>query len=202
MKFSTMMAVCAVSLAFVAAGCKYDKVGEGDGPNGPANGDFAGQPVPTDAGKGGIDEKALRDAQAAKDAMGGKLGDIAAGARFEDIYQRCTDVNFQPVYFGFDSTTLAPAELSKIDEVVRHLRANANRVVVIEGHCDERGSIEYNLSLGENRAMIVSNYLQQNGITPDRIQTRSYGEEKPAVDGHDESAWRMNRRGEFAIFQK
>ena len=196
-----MMAICAVSLAFVAAGCKYDKVG-GDGANGAPNGDFQGQNVTTDAGKGGIDEKALRDAQAARDASEGKIGDLAAGARFEDIYQRCNDVNFKPVYFGFDATTIAPAELPKIDEVVRHLQANANRVLVIEGHCDERGSIEYNLSLGENRAIVVSNYLQQNGITPDRIQTRSYGEEKPAVDGHDESAWRMNRRGEFAIFQK
>lgn len=75
-------------------------------------------------------------------------------------------------------------------------------MVVIEGNCDERGSSEYNMALGENRAIIVRNYLVQSGIAADRIQTRSYGEEKPAVDGHDESAWAKNRRGEFAIFQK
>ena len=56
------------------------------------------------------------------------------------------------------------------------------------------------MSLGENRAVIVRNYLVQNGISANRIQTRSYGEEKPAADGHDESAWAMNRRGEFAIY--
>ena len=58
------------------------------------------------------------------------------------------------------------------------------------------------MSLGENRAIIIRNYLVQSGITADRIQTRSYGSEKPAVEGHDESAWSRNRRGEFAIFQK
>ena len=73
---------------------------------------------------------------------------------------------------------------------------------MIEGNCDERGSAEYNLSLGENRAIIVRNYLVQSEIAADRIQTRSYGEEKPAVDGHDESAWAKNRRAEFVIFKK
>ena len=75
-------------------------------------------------------------------------------------------------------------------------------MTVIEGNCDERGSNEYNMSLGENRAIIIRNYLIQSGISADRIQTRSYGEEKPAVMGSDESAWSRNRRGEFAIFQK
>ena len=75
-------------------------------------------------------------------------------------------------------------------------------MVVVEGHCDERGSNEYNMSLGENRAIIIRNYLVQNGIAADRIQTRSYGEEKPAVMGSDESAFSRNRRGEFAIYQK
>ena len=85
---------------------------------------------------------------------------------------------------------------------MKHLKDNSDRVVVIEGNCDERGSAEYNLSLGENRAIIVRNYLVQSEIAADRIQTRSYGEEKPAVDGHDESAWAKNRRAEFAIFKK
>ena len=107
-----------------------------------------------------------------------------------------------PVYFGFDSTVVPAGELGKIDAVAQHLTAKADRVVVIEGNCDERGSSEYNMALGENRAIIVRNYLVQSGIAADRIQTRSYGEEKPAVDGHDESAWAKNRRGEFAIFQK
>lgn len=83
-----------------------------------------------------------------------------------------------------------------------HLQQNANHVLVVEGHCDERGSNEYNLSLGENRAISVRTRLVQLGVQGDRIQTRSYGEEKPAVAGSGEEAWRLNRRGEFSLFQK
>jgi peptidoglycan-associated lipoprotein len=122
--------------------------------------------------------------------------------KFEDLYTRCTDVDFAPVYFGFDSTVVPQGELGKIDAVAQHLTAKTDRVVVVEGNCDERGSNEYNMSLGENRAIIIRNYLVQNGISADRIQTRSYGEEKPAAVGNDESAWSRNRRGEFAIYQK
>ena len=72
---------------------------------------------------------------------------------------------------------------------------------MIEGNCDERGSNEYNLSLGELRAISIRDYLVSLGIAPNRVQTKSYGEEKPAVSGSGESAWSKNRRGEFAVFQ-
>ena len=183
MKFSTVMAVFTVALAVVASGCKYDK-----------------------AGKGGADGANGQDISSANDigdssANSGSLSDAAEG-KFEDMYTRCTDVNFEPVYFGFDSTVVPSGELGKIDAVVQHLNSRQDRVVVVEGNCDERGSNEYNMSLGENRAIIIRNYLVQSGIAANRIQTRSYGEEKPAVNGSDESAWARNRRGEFAIYQK
>ncbi|MBP5285945.1 MAG: OmpA family protein [Kiritimatiellae bacterium] len=92
--------------------------------------------------------------------------------------------------------------MGKIDAVADHLAENADRVAVIEGNCDERGSNEYNMSLGENRAIIIRNYLVQSGISADRIQTRSFGEENPAVDGFDEEAYAKNRRGEFSIYKK
>ena len=178
MKFSTMMVVIAAALAMVSSGCKYDKAGKGAGD------DFAN----------------------AKDINGGAesgdLDSITDGGKFEDLYTRCTDVDFAPVYFGFDSTVVAQGELGKIEAVAQHLGEKTDRVVVVEGNCDERGSNEYNMSLGENRAVIIRNYLVEKGVTADRIQTRSYGSEKPAVDGHDESAWAKNRRGDFAIFQK
>jgi len=181
MKFSTVMAVFAVTLAVVTTGCKYDKAAKGSGVDGAAN----GQDI----------------SSANSSASSGSLSDAAEG-KFEDLYTRCTDVNFEPVYFGFDSTVVPQGELGKIDAVAQHLNSRQDRVVVVEGNCDERGSNEYNMSLGENRAIIICNYLVQNGIAANRIQTRSYGEEKPAVDGHDESAWSRNRRGEFAIYQK
>ena len=98
--------------------------------------------------------------------------------------------------------SISSGEIGKVDAVVQHLTERQDRVVVVEGHCDERGSNEYNMSLGEARAVILQNYLVESGITPDRIQTRSYGEERPAVEGTGEGAWSKNRRGEFAIFQK
>jgi len=124
------------------------------------------------------------------------------GVSFRDLYQPVQGVAFEPVYFSLDSYTLPPNEIAKITMVGQHLNANANHVLIVEGHCDERGSNEYNLSLGENRALAVRTYLVNMGVSPDRIQTVSFGEEKPAVVGMDESAWRMNRRGEFALFQK
>ena len=75
-------------------------------------------------------------------------------------------------------------------------------VLVVEGHCDERGSNEYNLSLGENRAQAIRATLVSKGIAADRIQTRSYGEEKPAAIGSGESVWSLNRRGEFSLYQQ
>jgi len=128
--------------------------------------------------------------------------DADGGASFSELYAPVEGVVFEPVYFTLDSYTLPPNELAKIDMVGEHLNANASHVLIIEGHCDERGSNEYNLSLGENRALAVRSYLTNMGVASDRIQTISFGEEKPAVTGMDESAWRMNRRGEFALFQK
>ena len=180
MKFSTILAVFTMALAVVSTGCKYDKAGKGGAGGAGSGSDINGQDI------------------------SGETGSIAGASegKFEDLYTRCTDVNFAPVYFGFDSTVVPQGELGKIDAVAQHLTAKTDRVVVVEGNCDERGSSEYNMSLGENRAIIIRNYLVQSGIAADRIQTRSYGAEKPAVDGHDESAWAKNRRGEFAIFQK
>ena len=182
MKFSTILAGFAVAFSVATTGCKYDKSGKG----GAGNGAGSGSDI-----NGGSD-------------ISGETGSIsgASEGKFEDLYTRCTDVDFAPVYFGFDSTVVPQGELGKIDAVTQHLTAKTDRVVVVEGNCDERGSSEYNMSLGENRAIIIRNYLVQSGIAADRIQTRSYGAEKPAVDGHDESAWAKNRRGEFAIFQK
>ena len=185
MKFSTMMTVLAVALC--VTGCKYDKADKGG-----VGGDAAN----------GSDISGAGDISGASDisaAQAGSIGDVSE-MKFEDMFAKCTDVDFAPVYFGFDSTVVPQGELGKIDAVAQHLNVRPERVVVVEGNCDERGSNEYNMSLGENRAIIIRNYLVQNGIAANRIQTRSYGEEKPAVDGHDESAWSRNRRGEFGIY--
>ena len=195
MKYSTMMAlaVCG-ALAFAVTGCKYDDVAEGgedQGGNVQAV-DTAGG-ADANAGAGGSDF----------DTVLGQDGKPATELKFDQDpnYMRCTDVDFAPVYFAFDASNLKETELAKIEAVAQHLQANPTRVVMVEGNCDERGSNEYNLTLGELRAGSVRDYLLRLGIAAERLQTKSYGEEKPAVAGSGESVWSKNRRGEFAIFQ-
>ncbi len=105
----------------------------------------------------------------------------------------------QTVYFDFDSAVVKSGEKAKVDVVAAHLKANPIDAVKIEGHCDERGTEEYNRALGEHRALAVREQLIAAGIAPDRVDTISYGEDKPAVVGHDEAAYKKNRRGEFIL---
>ncbi|MDK2857124.1 MAG: peptidoglycan-associated lipoprotein [Verrucomicrobiota bacterium] len=107
---------------------------------------------------------------------------------------------FSPVYFAYDSSQVSATERSKVESIANYLKQNNSATVIIEGHCDERGSREYNLALGERRALAVRTYLIDLGISAERIQTKSYGEEKPANPGHDEAAWTANRRAEFVLY--
>jgi len=108
---------------------------------------------------------------------------------------------FEAVYFEYDSPQLSPMEQGKIDSAVAYLQENPTQGIIIEGHCDERGSNEYNLALGERRALAVRAAMISQGIDGARITTRSYGEEQPVAFGHDDSAWRLNRRAEFSPTQ-
>jgi len=104
------------------------------------------------------------------------------------------------VHFDFDSATVKSEEKSNVQAVAAHLKGDPSCAIRIEGHCDERGTEEYNRSLGERRALALREELVRNqGIEPDRIDTLSYGEDRPAAAGHDESAWKQNRRGEFIL---
>jgi peptidoglycan-associated lipoprotein len=104
-----------------------------------------------------------------------------------------------PVYFDYDSDALSAAAQAKLDEKLRILNTNTNVMLRIAGHADERGSDEYNLALGQRRAAAAKRYLTQRGIADNRIAIISYGEERPAVQGMDESAYSQNRRDEFEI---
>ncbi len=105
----------------------------------------------------------------------------------------------EDIYFDFDSSELVPDARMLLKEKADFLNRNNAVTVTIEGHCDERGTTEYNLALGERRAMSAKRYLQDLGISESRLNTISYGEERPAVQGNDESAWSKNRRGHFVI---
>ncbi|MFI5391833.1 MAG: peptidoglycan-associated lipoprotein Pal [Bacteriovoracales bacterium] len=106
------------------------------------------------------------------------------------------------VFFDFDSSTLRSDTKSALDANNAFLTSNSTVEVQIEGHCDERGGVEYNLALGERRAKAVMDYLTAMGIPAARITTISYGKEKPIAMGHDESSWSQNRRANFVITKK
>ncbi len=103
----------------------------------------------------------------------------------------------KPIYFDFDSSSLRPDALAILRENAELIKKAPGIIVQVAGHCDERGTQEYNLALGERRALCVREHLMKLGVSGDRMITISYGEEFPAVQGNNEAAWSQNRRAEF-----
>ncbi|MBI4654835.1 MAG: peptidoglycan-associated lipoprotein Pal [Nitrospirae bacterium] len=106
---------------------------------------------------------------------------------------------FKDVLFSFDKYDIRPDAKAVLDSIASRLNKNKNINVLIEGHCDERGTNEYNLALGEKRARAVKDYLVSQGITPARIDTISYGEEKPLCTEQNEDCYQKNRRAYFIV---
>lgn len=105
--------------------------------------------------------------------------------------------NVKDIYFDYDKSDVRASEQASIQADVAFLQQHSNVSFTVEGHCDERGSTEYNLALGDNRASAVKNALVGAGISADRIKTISYGKEKPFCTQSNESCWQQNRRGHF-----
>lgn len=101
------------------------------------------------------------------------------------------------IYFEFDSSEVLPQYRSVVEAHARYLAGNPGTIVTLEGHADERGSREYNLALGERRANAIKSQMTLLGAGDNQIKTVSYGEERPALEGHDEAAWSKNRRVEY-----
>lgn len=110
-----------------------------------------------------------------------------------------TSAPMLPVYFDFDKSVIRDDQKPRIIGNAEYLKANPQIAIRVEGNCDERGTNEYNMALGERRAKSGKKYLTNLGIAADRIKTISFGEEKPLNYGHDESAWSQNRRDDFVI---
>lgn len=126
-------------------------------------------------------------------------GDDQAQADTRDVSEGRTHAPMLPVYFDFDKSTIREGQISRMEDNAEFLENNPRLDIVIEGNCDERGTSEYNMALGQRRAESAKKYLVNLGIDADRIKTISYGEEKPLVRGHDEHAWAQNRRDDFKI---
>jgi peptidoglycan-associated lipoprotein len=112
-----------------------------------------------------------------------------------------TDVSFENVLFEYDSFLVRDSEKSKIRAVADYLTQNGGVDLVVDGHCDERGSAEYNQALGEHRALAVRSQVIGMGIDGMRVQTRSFGEDQPENSAHSPEAWRANRRAVFALYR-
>jgi peptidoglycan-associated lipoprotein len=107
--------------------------------------------------------------------------------------------SFEPAYFDYDSHNLRDDARAALDKNAAVLRQHAEAAITIEGHCDERGTVEYNQALGERRAQAARDYLVAAGIDGSRINLISYGKERPFATGSDESSWQQNRRAHFVV---
>jgi peptidoglycan-associated lipoprotein len=153
---------------------------------------LAGREDPSKRKEGGISEEELartRERSKEKDG-GGALRDAPAGSVFKDVL------------FDFDSYSIKSEEVAKLKVIGDWLKQHKDVRIGVEGHCDERGTAEYNLALGQKRAEAVKDYLVKSGVDGTRIKTISYGKEIPLDTGHVESAWAKNRRAHFKIEQK
>ncbi|MEZ5290122.1 MAG: peptidoglycan-associated lipoprotein Pal [Vicinamibacterales bacterium] len=126
--------------------------------------------------------------------------DMGIGAKDLDALNR--DSPLTPVFFALDSYDLSAEARTTLQASAKVLQQQPSWQVTIEGHCDERGTAEYNLSLGERRALAAKTYLVSLGIGADRLRTVSYGKEFPFDPGHDDAAWAKNRRAHFVITAK
>ena len=103
------------------------------------------------------------------------------------------------VFFEFDSSTLSTEAQEQLKQDGVWMESNVAKRALIEGHCDERGTSEYNLALGDRRAVSTKEFLVRYGVSPSRLETVSFGEERPFASGHDEEAWAKNRRAHFVL---
>ena len=106
---------------------------------------------------------------------------------------------FEDIHFDYDKSTIQESDYVVLNEIGGWMKDNPSMIIMIEGHCDERGSNEYNMALGEQRALSVRRYVVGLGVDADRIYTVSYGEESPINPGHNNSAWAKNRRAHFLV---
>ncbi len=132
-----------------------------------------------------LHEQRAREARQRQEAAG--MSEAARRAAFED----------ENIHFDFDKYVLTPQSMMILDDKAAYLREHSGVRVLVEGHCDDRGSNEYNLALGDRRANSAKNYLVKSGVAESRITTISYGEEQPLCMQRNESCWSRNRRGHF-----
>lgn len=184
-----LIVAIALGLAFSVSGCGKKKV-SGEEEMGATMEDTGPKP-----GEPGY-EKIYEESMAAKE----ESLEAQAGMAEEGKYlEGRTSAPLLPIYFDFDKSNIREDQRSRIEKNADFLKQNQGVKVRIEGNCDERGTNEYNMALGERRAISAKKYLMNLGVHEDRMHTISFGEEKPLLHGHDEYSWAQNRRDDFKI---
>jgi peptidoglycan-associated lipoprotein len=193
MKPVSLLFVIGLGAGVVAAGCGK-KTPETIAPV--ANADSAAA-VQAEADRLAREEAERRAREEAERVARQRAADslAALGRSTEDVRNMLATM----IHFDYDKASIRPEDAATLDQKIAILQANPEARIRVNGHCDDRGSDEYNLALGNRRAQAAKQYLVSHGIDAGRIDTQSWGEEKPLVDGHDESAWSQNRRDEFEI---
>ena len=190
-KFTNLLVIGLV-LCVAASGCKSKKpVGVTDLP-----GAKAGKPA--DMPPGG----AIKPGEPTTAVPGAEVpgGTPSNPANLHDGWIKDAEaLKAQTVHFDFDSSVIKASEKPKVAAVADYLKANKGKAVLVEGNCDERGTEGYNMSLGERRALAVREELIGLGIGATEVDTISYGKDRPVDPGHDESAWKKNRRDDFIV---
>lgn len=150
------------------------------------------------------EDQAAADRKAAEDAARRKAEEAAEAARKAEAeklaaYKMAAEAALKDINFALDKSSIRDTDKPKLQAVADFLKAFPQAKLQVEGHCDERGTTEYNLALGERRAHAAKSYLAGLGVAEDRLATISYGKERPKVEGKDEASWLVNRRAEFKL---
>ena len=138
-------------------------------------------------------------AKAAADAEAARKAAAAAEMEKANAFKNAATAALQDVNFDFDKSDIREVDKAKLQAIADFLKAYPDAKIQIAGNCDERGTVEYNLALGERRAHAAQNYLTGLGVGEARLTSISYGKEKPKVDGHDDQSWLINRNCQFSL---
>ncbi|MGD0743748.1 MAG: OmpA family protein [Verrucomicrobiota bacterium] len=180
--------ILALAATLATTGCKHKPVGLTKLP---------GQPPPRigEPGTGGT----MGNAGTVNEGVPPGGGELAKAEEFDNMLADRAALAADTIHFAYDSSVIRSSEKPNLAAVAQALSTDPGTKLLIEGNCDERGTEEYNRSLGERRALAAREALAKLGVDPMRVETRSFGKDKPVDPGHDESAWSKNRRDDFVL---
>ncbi|MFT5699444.1 MAG: peptidoglycan-associated lipoprotein [Desulforhopalus sp.] len=206
---TTLILACAISSFLLVSGCsKKNVVAPGVNTNGDGSAMSGGNDINYPSAGGGFSEDNLPAEGTLDDSTNGWGGQAGANDprhmadQQSDEYKKAhgrSSANLSPIYFDFDQAGVSPSMTNILIQNADYLNSKPGSNVIIEGNSDERGTNEYNLALGERRAINTQQYLINLGVDPARMRTVSFGEEKPLFMGQDQEAYQYNRRVDFGL---